>query len=307
MIAFVLLWNSGYISVEYGLSYVGPFTLLFWRYWALTLILFVYLIVRGRFRWPGLHSFLVASFVGVSAHGVWMGCVLLSLERDVPAGIIALIVALQPMVTGALSLFITGEKTSLSGWLGLLLGFCGVAIVVAARTDINAPASLAGYLLPFGSVISITLASLVQRRLEIRNHDIRLPLDLALFFQSLATAVVLTPPSALIERFSTEWTITLAGTMVWIVLGVSLGAYVCMWLLISRVDATRVASLFYLGPPVTMVMAWVAFGDIPEVMDMVGLSVVVLGVLLTQTDVSNRPERLSRMGNKLKCAREGNP
>jgi drug/metabolite transporter (DMT)-like permease len=55
-----------------------------------------------------------------------------------------------------------------------------------------------------------------------------------------------------------------------------------MWLLIERIDATRVASLFYLGPPVTMFMAWVAFGDNVRAMDIAGLIIVFVGVLLSQ-------------------------
>ena len=70
--------------------------------------------------------------------------------------------------------------------------------------------------------------------------------------------------------------------MVWLMLAVSLGAYGLMWLLIKRINATRVASLFYLGPPVTMFMAWLTFGDTITFIDGIGLAIVFTGVLLTQ-------------------------
>lgn len=84
------------------------------------------------------------------------------------------------------------------------------------------------------------------------------------------------------EKLSTQWEPAFIVGMIWLVLAVSLGAYGLMWLLIERLSATRVASLFYLGPPVTMLMAWVAFGDKVRVMDMVGITVVFAGVVVTQ-------------------------
>lgn len=281
-LAFVLLWNSGFIGAEYGLPYTGPFTLLFWRYWALTLVLLVYLALRGRLRWPGSRAAARASLIGFLAHGVWLGCVLLSLQQRVPAGIIALVVALQPMATGALSGPVVGERTPLLSWLGLVVGFGGVVVAVGARADLSDAGSVFGYLIPFGSVVAITMASLLQRRSELQGRAHRLPVDRALFYQSLATALAVTVPAAGVEHLSTRWELPFVITMLWLILGVSLAAYALMWLLIARMDATRVASLFYLGPPVTMIMAWLAFGDALILTDGIGLVVVAIGVALVQ-------------------------
>ncbi len=102
-VGFVLLWNSGFIGAEYGLPYTGPFTLVFWRYLALSVLIFFYLLIKKRFKrisWPVMGYNMLVGFL---AHGVWLSCVLLSLEQDVPAGIVALVVALQPLATGAFS------------------------------------------------------------------------------------------------------------------------------------------------------------------------------------------------------------
>lgn len=280
--AFVLLWNSGFIGAEYGLPYAGPMTLLFWRYLALTLLLGVYLAVRDRLRWPGRASAGHAALVGVLAHGVWLGCVLVALDLDVPAGIVALVVALQPLVTGALSGLVTGERTSLAQWFGLIVGFAGVTIAVGARLRLDGNASLVGLLAPFGSVVAITIASLLERRSSLRGGEGHLAVDMALFYQSLGTALALALPALLVEELATEWTPTFMTTMAWLIVAVSLGAYGLMWILLARTDATRVASLFYLGPPVTAVMAWVAFGDVPLATDWLGMAVVGIGVALVQ-------------------------
>lgn len=281
-LGFILLWNSGFIGAEYALPYTQPLTLLFWRYWLLGLFLFVYLALRRRLKWPGSKAFLIALLVGILAHGVWLGCVFYALQFGVPAGIVALVVALQPMTTGALSGLVTGERTPLVRWAGLLIGLGGVLIAVLARTELSDPVSVFAYFIPFGSVAAITAASLIQRRLEVKKRASRLAVDLGLFYQSLGTALAVTVPAVLFESLVTEWSPVFVGALVWLILGVSLMAYAFMWLLIVRIDATRVASLFYFGPPVTMLMAWAAFGDRLRVTDLAGLVVIALGVLLTQ-------------------------
>lgn len=282
VVGYVVLWNSGFIGAEYGLPYAGPLTLLFWRYWALTLLLFLYLLLLGRLRWPGWSTVIPTGIIGILAHAVWLGCVLVSLDYGVPAGIVALVVALQPLTTGAFSGLVVGERTPLLRWIGLLIGFLGVVITVSARIDLAAARSVIGYTIPFGSVVAMTIAVLLQRRLEVLDRAKRLPTDITLFYQSLATAAALTIPALAFEHLATQWTPPFIHAMLWLIIAVSLGAYALMWLLVARMDATRVASLFYLGPPVTMLMAWVAFGDQLQVADVIGVVVVALGVGLTQ-------------------------
>lgn len=267
-VAFVILWNSGFIGAEYGLPYAGTFTLLFWRYVALTVILLGFLLARGQALWPGLPAVCSAGFVGVLAHGCWLSFVLLSLDMGVPAGIIALVVALQPLATGAFSGMATGERTDFRQWLGLLTGFCGVAIAVGGSLAGPGSVPVMGYVLPVGSVVAITVASLFQRRQDQASRA--LPLPIALLYQSAATALVLLPAALAVEGLAADWQPPFILTMSWLVLGVSLGAYGAMWLLLARLDATRVASLFYLGPPVTMLMAWLAFGDPVYATDLAG-------------------------------------
>lgn len=281
-IGFILLWNSGFIGAEYGLPYTGPFTLLFWRYAGLTLVIWLYLVFRRRLIWVGWQTASLNMLIGVLSHGLWLACVLLALNNQVPAGIVALVVALQPLATGALSGRVTGEHTHFYQWLGLAIGFLGVVMTVGFRIDFGDSQSIFGYLIPLGSVIGITVATLLQRKLELQNNSLSLPVDLTLFYQSLATAAICAGPAIFVEQLATQWTPVFLSVMFWLIIGVSLGAYGLMWMLIKRISATRTASLFYLGGPVTMLMAWLAFGDQVQIMDIAGLGVVFTGVGLTQ-------------------------
>ena len=277
-LAFVLLWNSGFIGAEYGLPASGPWTLLLWRYAALSGVLGVWLLASGRLVWPGRDTIGRTALIGVLAHGVWLGCVLVATDLAVPVGLIALVTALQPLLTGALSGPVVGERTPAGQWLGLILGFAGVAIAVGARLSVDDGAPALGYALPLGSVVGITAASLLQRRWARQRVEPEMPLDATLFYQSVATALALLLPAWLAEGFETRWTVRFAAALSWLVIAVSLGAYWTMWRLLEKQAATRVASLFYLSPPVTMVMAWLAFGDRLILTDLLGLAVAGAGV-----------------------------
>lgn len=280
VIGFLLLWNSGFVGAEFGLNYASVFTLLWWRYALLAVLLMVCLAVCGRLRWPGARAAGLTSVVGLFSHGVWLSCVMISLQVGIPAGIVALVVALQPMTVGALSGRVTGEPTSVTSWIGLVVGFAGVLVAVVSRARLDDSISPLLYLVPFGSVIAFTIASLLQRWIEVQSPADHVPVFQALFYQALVTAAVAALPALALEGMSTRWVPEFFALLGWLSIAVSLGAYAVMWRLIERMDATRVASLFYLGPPVTMLMAWIALGDTLQTTDLVGLAVTAIGVAL---------------------------
>ncbi|GAB3534956.1 DMT family transporter [Pontibacter brevis] len=281
IIGFVFFWNSGFIAAEYGLHYTGTFTLLFYRYLALTVLVFLYLNVTNHFYWVGWRYAWQQMLIGVLAHGVWLSCALLAIDYGVPAGIVALVVALQPLATGALSGVVVGEPTPWNRWLGLFIGFTGVAIPVVFRINFHDSSEVFAWLIPLGSVIAITAASLFQRKISLKKDYVNVPIGLSLFYQGLATTLALIVPAVVGEKLSVEWNPVFVMALIWLTLCVSLGAYTLMWILIDRLDATKVASLFYLGPPVTMLMAWMAFGDKVQMIDLTGLALVFVGVFLT--------------------------
>ncbi len=279
--AFVLLWNSGFIGAEFALRYSGIFTLMFFRYLALTFLILIYLIIRNKLLWPGWRFVWPQLVIGVLAHGVWLSCVFIAINYGVPAGIVALVVALQPLATGAFSGLVVKEHTSWKMWIGLIIGFAGVAVPIVSRVKFNDSTDFIAWFIPLVSVIAITAASLFQRKLNLKKDYTGIDLGLSLFYQSLATTVAVALPAVLGEKLSVDFNPVLVFSLIWIVVGVSLGAYAIMWILIERINATKVASLFYLGPPVTMIMAWLAFGDKVMLVDLAGLTIVLLGVFLT--------------------------
>jgi drug/metabolite transporter (DMT)-like permease len=189
---------------------------------------------------------------------------------------VALITALQPLLTGALAGLVVGEPTGAKAWVGLSLGFIGVGLVVGFRLE---PQIAWGYLIPFGSAFAMTIASLLKRYWAKSKKQNLLEMVPSLFIQSLSTSLFVLFPAWYIEGLETKWTLPFISTLFWLSIVVSFAAYWCLWRLYEKKQATQVASLFYLSPPVTMVMAWICFGDRIMWSDLCGLLVGAAGVL----------------------------
>lgn len=277
---FVLLWSSGFIGAKYGLDHSGTFTLLFWRY-LLAVVVLAGLVTLARL-WRRLPSRVLARHmvVGALAHAGWLAAVLGAIDLGLSAGLAAFITALQPMTTGALSARMTGEVVSRREWAGLLLGLVAVAVVIGDGLALGG-APLA-YALPFLAVAAITIATLIDRSANL-GEEAPASMMLVLFWHCAASLLVLTPLAIGLEGLAADVTGGFVFSVVWLALVVSLAAFGLMFVLLRRISASKVASLTYLSPPVTMVMAWLAFGETLTIAGMIGLAIAALAVWLAAT------------------------
>ena len=275
--SFLVLWSSGFIGAKYGLPHAGTFTLLFFRYFILSIMLFAWLAVRGQLSFGCAAQIRRAAVMGLLAHCVWLVTVLEAIDLGVAPGIAALIAALQPMLTGIVAGPFLGEKINRWQWAGLLAGFLGVLVVVADRIGIGA-APWWAYLLPFVSALSLTAATVYQRALEIKTSDGFLPVLHNLTVQCAATAIVLLPFAIVVEDMHADWNVDFVFALGWLIIIVSLGAYGMLILLYKKCPATRVASLLYLTPPTTMLLGYLAFGNTITGNGIIGLGIAAAGV-----------------------------
>jgi drug/metabolite transporter (DMT)-like permease len=271
---FVFLWSTGFIAAKYGLPYAPPLSFLILRCLGAVLVL-VPMVLASRAPWPHGRIGHVA-VAGLLLQAGYLGGVWSAIKLGMPAGLSALIVGMQPILT-AFAAPLVGERVSRRQWVGLLLGLGGVALVVAARISLAGlpPAAIGLCLL---ALLSITSGTLYQKRFCPR-FDLRT----GTLIQFTASALLLLPLAIVLEDFSpalsnVHWTPQFASALLWSVLALSIGAIFLLFRLISRNDATRVTSLLYLTPPTTAVMAWLMFGEALSVLGLVGMAVAVTGV-----------------------------
>ncbi len=287
---FVLLWSSGWVASQLAISELDIVTLLIVRYLIVFAALLLLVSLFGYWRRMSLSEVLQQMLVGSLMHGIYLMAALSAFEAGVSAGLVAFIMTLHPMLTATLSSRVNGEEVSARQWQGLLIGT--LAIVLSVSDSYRHGASGAALVLPFLAVLALTVGSLLNRHLEL-CHKARAerpqPVLLILLLQSTGALLVLLPmrdaniPIHFSHFQSGEWMLLL-----WLALGVSLGSYAILQLLLRRISTTRVASLGYLIPPATMVQAYLVFGDSLSVVDMAGLTLAAIGVYCVMTPEGSR-------------------
>jgi drug/metabolite transporter (DMT)-like permease len=269
---FVVLWSSGFIGSKAGLPYAEPMTYLSLRMVALVLMLGA-MVAIARPAWPSPACALHNVVAGVGVHGLYLGGVFISIDHGLPAGLAALIVALQPILTSTLANRWLGERVVLHQWVGLALGLVGVWLVVQERAA--GDATLTGWIAIFIALIAITLGTLYQKHFA-GGVDWRI----GLLVQYTASGALFVLAAFLFETRVVEWTLQFVLALSWLVFGLSLGAIWLFYFMIRRSAAMRVTSLFYLTPPVTALMAWLLFDERLAPLALVGMAVCVAGVFL---------------------------
>ena len=269
---FVLIWSSGFVVAKFGLPYATPLWFLVLRF-AVVIAVLLMMLPFMRVNWPSRAQSLHIAVAGTLIQAGYLGGVWCAIDAGMPAGLAALIVGLQPILTAFVAPAI-GERVTARQWAGFALGFAGVSLVVANKIAVIA--------LPMISVafavialLSITSGTLYQKR-KCPSFDLRAG-SLIQFTASLAIAL---PLALIFERWSVRFTPEFIGALMWSALVLSIGGMSLLFPLIRRGEATRVTSLFYLTPPVTALMAWIAFGERFTSLAMAGMVAAVIGVAL---------------------------
>jgi len=272
---FVLLWSTGFIFSKLGMPYTQPLTFLVVRF-AIVVALFGVFCAIMRAPFPPLAQWPHVAIVGIALHGLYLGGVFVSIDWGLPAGISALVVGLQPLLTGAVVGRLLGERVALRQWLGLWLGLAGVLAVLWEKLVLEGVALAAVWPSVVG-LFGITVGTLYQKRF-CPNVDVRSGAVL----QYGAALAVLLPVALIFEPMTVIWNTDMVLAMGWLVVVLSLGAVSLLMVLVRQGAAAKVASLFYLVPPTTAVLAWLLFGETLGTLALVGMAVAAAGVALVQ-------------------------
>jgi drug/metabolite transporter (DMT)-like permease len=281
-LVFVLLWSTGFIGARFGLPYIEPLTFLAVRMVFVVAIMALIALISGA-RWPNPpqvgHSLVAGSLV----HAALLGGVFVAISQGVPAGISALIPGLQPILTSTIANRFMGERVSRMQWAGLVLGLFGVLLVLHDRTMI-AEASPLGWAASVVSLFGITLGTLYQKHycgaIDWRTGNT---------VQYVGACALFWLGSLAFETRVIHWTGELIFAMAWLVFVLSIAAVALMYWLIRRTAATRFASLFYLVPALTALIAYFLFGERLDALSIAGMVVCAVGVALATRSGGVRP------------------
>lgn len=279
---FVLLWSTGFLGAKLGLPYAEPLTFLGIRMLIASALLLAFALLTQA-PWPrNWRSAGHIAVAGLLVHALYLGGVFSAIQLGLPAGVAALIVGTQPLLTGALATVWLKERLRLQQWLGLLLGFAGVFMVVYDKMGGGAT-SAAGIVLCLAALLGITLGTLYQKRfcsgMDLRTGGV---------IQYAATAAAMAVGAFALEERTVIWSGQFVFALTWLVLVLSVGAVGLLYTLIRLGEASRVASLFYLTPPVVAIFSFLLFDERLGPLAMVGMAVVTTGVALVNFTPARR-------------------
>lgn len=272
---FVLLWATGFIGARYAMPWAEPFTFL-WIRFALSIGLLLVMVPFMKLKPMPPATALHAAFAGILMHGIYLGGVFWAVRRGLPAGLAGLIVGLQPMLTAIIAGLFIGEHITRRHWAGLAVGLLGVAIVLSPKLgDIGSGVTITTVSAGLAAVIAMSVGTVWQKRF-VKGTD----LVSTTLCQYVGGLVLALPLAFLFESGRFVLTGELVFAMVWLVLVLSLGAIFLLMVLIEKGEVARVASLFYLVPAVTAVMAYVLFGETLTSAQIIGIGITSFGVAL---------------------------
>lgn len=271
---FVMFWAGGYSFAKLGLAHIEPMTMLAWRYGLAVLALLPFLLLR-RPVWPrGVRHWAAIALTGFLIQCVYFGLAYLAMKRGMNAGTTAIIMALQPILVAAAAPLLSGTRTRPLLWLGLVLGFAGVLLVIVSGGTLG-PSPMAAVILALAALAGITLATLFEKWHGMRSDPV-----VGGIVQYVVGFAVLLPAAWATETMMIDWQPELVMSLAYLVIAnsiISVGLYIA---LIQRGDATRISSLMYLVPPLAMIAAWAILGEKVTALALVGFALSALGVYM---------------------------
>ncbi|MBR0698100.1 DMT family transporter [Bradyrhizobium lablabi] len=269
---FVVLWSTGFIGTKYVINNAEPLTYLAIRM-ALVVVVMGIIAAIARPKWPDGKGVFHSVVAGILVHGFYLGGTAVAIAHSIPAGLSALIPGLQPILTSTIANRWLGERVTPLQWGGLVLGLAGVVLILHNR-PMTGEAGW-GWLASGVSLVSITLGTLYQRR-----FCSRIDWRAGNVVQYVAAAIFFGGGAWLFETNVVHWTTEFVLALTWLVFALSIGSIGLLYWLIRHHAATSVASLFYLVPAVTSLMAFVLFGERLDALAMSGMGACAAAVLL---------------------------
>ena len=268
---FVILWSSAFVSGKVIVQDASPFAALGFRFALVAFGFFCFALILKDSLSACRKDVLEAVGTGILFHGLYLGGVFFAVSEGLPAGIAALIVSLQPVLTGALAGPVLGETVTWRQWIGIMLGFGGAALVLGL--DVGGELPVIGLVATGIGLLAVTAGTLWQKRL-----GGRLPLSVLNMYQAMAACIFHVLVMLSIERPFLDFTASFILAMGWQILAISFGAFSILMYLIKVGSASQTATLFFLVPPVSAVMGWLFLNEILTSIDVIGLLIATLGV-----------------------------
>ena len=270
---FIILWASAFVTSKAIVNDSTPFAALSFRFGLVSLGFFIFCVFTNSKIILSFNDFIKASIIGICFHGLYLGGVFYAISENLSVGITAIIVSLQPILTAIFAGPFLKEVVTWKQWVGIMLGFFGTLLVIGM--DIGESIPIIGLIASLIGLTAITSGTLLQRKI-----GGNIPLATSNLYQAFSAFIFLLMITFLFEQSFINFSLNFILSMSWQVIFVSFGAFTILQYLINTGTASRTATLFFLVPPVSVVMAWLFLNEKMSILDISGLIIATLGVYI---------------------------
>ena len=270
---FVFLWSSAFITGKVIVEDSSPIAALCFRFAIVTFGFFLYSLIAKQKIFHPIAETSKAMATGILFHGIYLGGCWFAFSKGMPAGIVALIVTLQPILTSLLAGPLLGERVTWRQWIGIVLGFGGTLLVLGI--DVLEAFPMIALIASCVALLAITAGTLWQKKLSME-----MPLSVNNIYQSFSASIFLLILSFSLESPFINFTTSFVLAMAWQIIAVSFGAFTILMFLIKKGSASKTSALFFLIPPVSAVMGWLFVEETLTTYDLIGLCIATLGVYI---------------------------
>ena len=271
--ALVVCWSAGFIGVRFASDHAPIFLILLWRSLVSGLVLLPFALTMGP-KMRG-RDVLFQMLLGALAMAGYLSGFALAIGLGVPTGLVALITDMLPLAVAFLSWPILGQALTGRQWIGSFIGLAGVVIASGGSLDWgNVP--LWAYGMPVLGTLSLALATLLQKRSAVNA----MPVYQSLCIQCLSAAAIFSVLAWYEGGVLPVMDRGFVGGILWLVFVATFGAWSLYYLALRKSSPARVTAILYLSPPVTMIWAFLMFGEPLSWAMALGLVVSLAGILM---------------------------
>ena len=273
---FVVLWATGFVVAKLSAGHVAPIWFLGLRFPIACVFMFCVALYQ-RAAWPNLAHAFHASVAGALMHGGYLAPIYWAVAHGLPAGVSALIVGLQPLITAFLAAWILGERIHARHWFGLVVGLIGIALVISPKLHFQGAEGITPLtvgLALFGAAC-ISFGTVYQKRFATG-----IALATGGTWQYVGGSLVVLISAYFFEDFFFDNSLQAWWALGWAVIVLSIVAITLMMILIREGAVSKVSSLIFLVPAVAALMTYILFGETLNLIQILGMVVCAAAVLI---------------------------
>jgi drug/metabolite transporter (DMT)-like permease len=275
VVAFCLLWSSAFSVAKFAMADCPPLLLLTARFLLAGLLVLGVAAISGmQLKNTSRRDVALFALLGVANQAAYLGLGYVGL-RSISSGLSALIISANPVLTAVFATALLGERMTWRKVAGLVLGIAGVAVVVQNRLAAGAD-HLTGILFSLAALVSLVGGTILFKRFAPKGD-----LWIGNGVQSLAAGLALAPVAFGAESVADivpSWRLLAAFT--YLVLLVSVFAYLLWFRILAVSGATAASSFHFLMPPLGLLFGWLLLGEHVAPLDLIGIVPVALGIYL---------------------------